>query len=389
MEDKKLLIAGIDPGITTGFAVLDIEGNVIKLSSSKQFDLNLLVSESIKLGKVVLVGTDKSKIPNLVYSFATKLGAKVINPEEDLKVNEKKRMIEWFDAHDEHQGDALASALFAYKSVKALIDKIDFFAKQNNKQNIKNKIKELVITKRMSIKSAASLIEKKDEPEQVIEKVVTERKLEESDFLRLYGRMKSLEYELQLVRNQNAKLKNTAKIMENKIQREAKTDNFQTRADFREKSIRFLENLSKSKDIEIQNLKSALEKFNELISNINEFYVLKKLDTLGMQEFNFKNKILNIRKNDILLVDNPNIVSNEVIGKIKNNIFVIVHKKPLSAKIANSLPFVFINAKNLSINEDKYFGFVYKKNFEIEKDKSGWVNKVINDYRHEKELILG
>src|SRR3989338_6732880 len=127
MEDRKLLIVGIDPGTTTGYAVLDIEGNLICLKSSKQLDLNQLISQTISIGKVVLVGTDKAKAPNLVETFATKLGAKVIIPQEDLKVDEKRKSINKFSFDDEHQGDALASALFAYREMKSLLDKIDFF----------------------------------------------------------------------------------------------------------------------------------------------------------------------------------------------------------------------------------------------------------------------
>ena len=145
MDERSLLIAGIDPGITTAYAVLDIEGKLIKTNSSKNFDLNQLISEIIKIGKVVLVGTDKSKTPNLVYMAATKLGARIIGPHEDLKVDEKRRMIYGIKVEDDHQGDALAAALFAWKSLKPLLDKIDSFAKDNRKGEIKDRIKELVI----------------------------------------------------------------------------------------------------------------------------------------------------------------------------------------------------------------------------------------------------
>jgi predicted RNase H-like nuclease (RuvC/YqgF family) len=132
MEERKLLIVGIDPGTTTAYAVLGIEGNLIHLDSSKQLDLKLLISETISHGKAVLVGTDKAKVPNLVESFATKLGARIVSPQEDLKVDEKREMVSNFNFGDEHQGDALASALFAYKETKALLDKINFFAVSYN-----------------------------------------------------------------------------------------------------------------------------------------------------------------------------------------------------------------------------------------------------------------
>ena len=50
---QDLIIVGIDPGATTGYAVLGIEGNLIHLYSSKQLDLNLLISETISHGKVI------------------------------------------------------------------------------------------------------------------------------------------------------------------------------------------------------------------------------------------------------------------------------------------------------------------------------------------------
>ena len=214
MEDKKLLIVGIDPGTTTAYAVLDIESNLIYLKSSKQLDLNQMISEIITFGKPVLVGTDKVKVPSLIEAFAAKLGAKIVSPQEDLKVIEKRRMTENFDFSDEHQGDALASALFAYRDTKALLDKIDFFAKENNKHSIKDRIKELVIIKKISIKSAVNIIEKKDDESKIIEKVISEKKLTESDFLKLYNKLKKYEAEIKMIKSYNNSLRNRISILE-------------------------------------------------------------------------------------------------------------------------------------------------------------------------------
>ncbi len=388
MEERKLLIVGIDPGTTIGFAVLDIEGNLLHLDSSKQLDLNSLISETIKLGKVVLVGTDKLKVPHLIEAFATKLGAKVVSPKEDLMVDEKRKMINNFRFDNEHQGDALASALFAYKETRALLDKIDFFVKENKKYYIIDKIKELVITKRISIKSAVSIIERKEEEDKIIEKIIVEKKLKESDFLRLYNKLKKYEEEIKLVKKYNNNLKNKIINLEKQIQLKGTKIENKKLIDFREQRIRFLENLIKSKDRDMERLRVLMKKFNNIISNINNFYILKKLETLGINEFNFKNKILNIQRNDILLVDNSNIISEKVIDFLKNKVFVIIYKKPITKKIESNLPFVFISAKNLEINEDKYFGFVEKKHFEMEKNKINWVRKIIEDYKKEKEQLI-
>ena len=371
MEDKKLLIVGIDPGTTTAYAVLDIEGNLIHLNSSKQLGLKQLISETINFGKVILVGTDKVKVPGLVEAFATKLGARVVSPQEDLKVGEKRIMISNFSFNDEHQGDALASALFAYRETKSLLDKIDFFVKENKKQSIQDRIKELVITKKISIKSAVGLIEKTEEEDKIIEKVVFEKKLSENDFLKLYDKLKKYRTEIKLIKSYNNKLKKKVIDLEKQNKREEPKIDNRGLEDFRIRKIVSLEYGLKSKDRDIEELKSLIKRYNHILSGINNFYIFKRLNTLGINEFNFKNKIINIQRNDILLVDEPNIVSNNVVDLLKNSVFTIVYKKPISKKVENSLPFVFINAKNLKIDEDKYFGFIEKKHFEIEETKSG------------------
>ena len=386
MNDRKLLIVGIDPGITAAYAVLDIDGNLIDIKSSKQLNLNQLISNALSLGKVILVGTDKSKVPHLVEDFATKFGAKVANPEEDLKVDEKRLMIKKFNADDEHQADALASALFAYKSIKLLLDRIDHFADENKKQNIKNKIKDLVITKKISIKSATDLIEKKDEETQIIESVIVNKKLSENDFLKLYDKLKKYESEIRLMRKYNTDLKNRIMKLSIEKPKESKSENKKF-VDFSDKRLKTLEGKLTLKEKEIQQYKTAIKKLGELMMNIKNFHVLKKLDSLGFKEFNFKNKVLNIQANDILLVNDPNIFSNDVIAILKNKVFVIVHKNTVSRKIENELPFIFIEAKKLQIHEHEHIGFVSKKEFEIEKNKVDWIGKIVDDYTKEKLVM--
>jgi|SRR3989338_2132426 len=385
MEDKKLLIVGIDPGTTTGYAVLDIEGRLVHLDSSKQLDLKLLISETVKLGKVVLVGTDKEKIPHLVEAFAAKFGARIESPKEDLKVDEKRKAASDFNFDDDHQADALASALFAHRAEKALLDKIEFFVEENKKHHIKNKIKELVITKRISIKNAVSIIEKKDEESQIIEKVMAEKKLNESDFLRLYDKLKKYKTDIGLIRKYNDNLRKRIRNLEKQTKTE-EPKNKKT-VDFKENRIRFLDNLVKSKEKDAEHLRLSIGRYNLVISHINDFYILKKLETLGINEFNFKNKMLNIQRNDIILVNNPSIVSDRVVALLKNNVFVIVHRKPISKEIENRLPFIFIDAAKLKIDENYYFGFVEKRHFEIEKGKVDWFNKIVEDYKREKEQL--
>ena len=112
MGVKKLLIAGIDPGTTLGYAVIDLEGNLVQINSSKNLDINSLISELIDFGKIVVIGTDKKKNPSFIERLGVKLGAKVIAPEYDLKVVEKRGLVKEYKTNNQHEIDALASAFF-------------------------------------------------------------------------------------------------------------------------------------------------------------------------------------------------------------------------------------------------------------------------------------
>ena len=96
-------------------------------------------------------------------------------------------------------------------------------------------------------------------------------------------------------------------------------------------------------------IRLILKNINNKLSDIRGFYILKKLDTLGAAEFSFKNRILNIKSSDILLVEDANILSQSVIEALKNRVFVIV-----------------------------------QRHFEMQKDKAGWFSKIIEYYKMEK-----
>src|SRR3989344_6609699 len=207
MNINKLLVVGIDPGTTTAYAALDLSGNVISVKSAKNLGINALLAEVMQLGKIVVIGTDKAKIPSLVEDFSAKTGARIVYPKEDLKVEEKKSMVREFKTENEHQDDALASSLFAFKRINPVLDRIDSYAKDNNKEGIKDNIIGLVLIKEVSIREAADIIENYDKEEtRIIKKVIEEKTLRQSDFMRLYRIAKRYEKEFMLLKRQNDKI---------------------------------------------------------------------------------------------------------------------------------------------------------------------------------------
>lgn len=118
------LIAGIDPGTTVGYALLDLKGNIILVDSKRELSNDELVGMLHAKGTVLLAGTDKQKVPGFVQEAATKLGARAVSPPADLLQSEKRCFVSQHTA-DDHQHDALASAMFAYRQFVPLIKKIE------------------------------------------------------------------------------------------------------------------------------------------------------------------------------------------------------------------------------------------------------------------------
>ena len=166
VKNKKLLIAGIDPGETKSYALIDIEGRVVKINSSKKLNLESLVSELLGYGKIILVGTDVNPCPRFVKKVAGALKAQVYVPEENLRVKRKRQVNNEFIrdnkvklVRDKHQKDALAIALLALKSVKPLFNKIELHLIQNKKEHLLERIKEEVVVNKIPIRKAVEIIE--------------------------------------------------------------------------------------------------------------------------------------------------------------------------------------------------------------------------------------
>lgn len=181
---RKGLILGIDPGINTGIAVLDLEGNPLFLHSSKNFDRGEILNIVSSMGTAVIVATDVSHPPDLVKKTASTLNAQLYLPPRDLSNDEKQELINkllkkypWLDIQDTHERDALAAAYKAYLSIsekiKQALMKIEDMDLSINKENIKISI--------ARGKSIAEAIE--EELEKLLEKEVGEQRIVKEEII--------------------------------------------------------------------------------------------------------------------------------------------------------------------------------------------------------------
>ncbi len=141
---KRLLIMGLDPGTTTGYAILDINGEIIKIASTKGLISNKLILSTLKYGRVIVVGSDINPAPKYVKKFSKKLGAKLTFPNQRFSSREKNEFIETH-VKDLHQRDALFAAKYAYKKISPLLKKIDRSLKKRDKEYLTDKIKLMLL----------------------------------------------------------------------------------------------------------------------------------------------------------------------------------------------------------------------------------------------------
>lgn len=158
---NRALIVGVDPGTTLGYAILDFEGNLIKVGSSKELNLDYLISELVNYGSVKVVATDKSKVPSFVNKLGARFGAKVINPKKDLKVDFKRSLVK-DKINNEHERDALSVALYAFKQCKNLFRRIDTFLEKKNKEDMADYFKSRVLKEERSMSDIYNELFKKE-----------------------------------------------------------------------------------------------------------------------------------------------------------------------------------------------------------------------------------
>src|SRR3990172_5155216 len=159
------LIAGIDPGTTVGWALLNLKGELVAVGSQKELDLDAVVALFTKYGKVILVGSDKSKIPSFVQEAATKLGARLAGPAQDVRVDEKRAIATGYSFGNAHEMDALASALLAFRKAQPLLRKIRTLLEREQRLSLFEEAFELVLKEEISIRAAVVLLTPKEEVE--------------------------------------------------------------------------------------------------------------------------------------------------------------------------------------------------------------------------------
>ena len=162
------LIVGIDPGTTTAVAILDIKGGLVNIFSSRVVSISDVIEHIIEYGRPLIIASDVTPAPNTVEKIKRAFNAVLFSPNESLPTNDKINLAKPFRYRNEHERDALAAALWAFRDCK---NKFAHIEKKTPAGIDTDEMKALVI-RGYSIDAAISQLSMPDKLEKVQKKEV-------------------------------------------------------------------------------------------------------------------------------------------------------------------------------------------------------------------------
>ncbi len=118
------VIVGIDPGTTTAVAVVDLDGDVLDVYSTRTDDVSGVIAWIIDRGRPFLVAADVEPMPGTVEKIKRSFDAVGWTPESDLLVDRKQHRTRDVPYDNDHERDAVAAALFAVDDHAAQFERI-------------------------------------------------------------------------------------------------------------------------------------------------------------------------------------------------------------------------------------------------------------------------
>ncbi|MDI9644500.1 MAG: DUF460 domain-containing protein [Candidatus Verstraetearchaeota archaeon] len=150
-SSKRYLIVGIDPGMVTGVAVLDLSGRILSLSSGRGVTRGQIARRLSELGRALVFATDVCPPPDMVNKLAAMHNALVYAPDRPMKTQEKAEISnriaseQGVEVADAHQRDSLAAAFKAYSSFRNKLDQCYSHARMEGETVDVEEVKALVI----------------------------------------------------------------------------------------------------------------------------------------------------------------------------------------------------------------------------------------------------
>lgn len=146
------LIAGVDPGKTTGIACVDLNGRLIFKDHATSAGIGWVADTINRIGTPVIIASDKPDASPIVRRVNAAFNSRLYCPEREFRLEEKRDTARGVGIKDPHERDAYIAAIAAYRAYSNKFKQIEHIASENGYSNLEE-IKAKVIA-RYSIREA-------------------------------------------------------------------------------------------------------------------------------------------------------------------------------------------------------------------------------------------
>ncbi len=280
---KEYLIVGVDPGTTTAVAILNLKGEILDVRSGKDMNLPRLIEHVLSFGHPVLIATDKKTPPDFVLKVKKAFQATLYTPKDDISIKRKLALVNNYKCENDHERDALAAAMEAYRHYK------------NKLENIEKRVPagyDVEMVKAGIIKGLTlqSILERKEaKVRQKEESTVSLEEIRKRD-----KKIQELVEENRMLREKIEELKREVERLQMKL--------YTISSEQYEKIRR--ENVYKSLQSEIAELRKEIRRKDEEISKLKEkIEELKRIRKLGMEGWKVVKVLRKFTKDEIERVE--------------------------------------------------------------------------------------
>lgn len=354
---NKYLILGVDPGISTGVAILSLEGLPLAVFSVRWLSRSQLIRQVSEYGKVVVVATDVNPPPLYAKKLAISFDAVLYVPQKNMSVGEKREYVSSYveklnlplRIKDSHQRDALSAALRAYYHYSEKLLQVEKEVEKLNLEVPTEEIKALVI-KGTSIKDAIRRVsEKYLIPELVVFRSELEKRhpslSAEKLFRSLERRIGELLRENEMLKSRNRELRERVAELEDRIEKMITLQGGEIR---KTKLYESLMHRIQALESHLEALRKELERLNSDKKELQRLFEelvrggfsigigLNKLSLREVDEMQRKMEMYGRSPYNVYpVVENPNIYDSEVFNLVSRNppkAFIFLDRVPQEVK---------------------------------------------------------
>lgn len=267
------LIVGIDPGLTIGLSIMDLNGRILKINSYREASRGQIIREITYYGKPSLICVDVYPYPAYVEKISTALNSRLYTPRSVMTVSEKNAisrklaMQQGINVKNAHQRDSLASAYKGYAKFRSEFERIERNYRDVYDKSLRDEIKDLLVKGKTLTDAIEEINQLLTVDKTIKEKIVkpTLKQESEPDVVEIKKEFDVLQEQLDWERSKNTELYSEIKDLEEKL------ENLQFRLD--EDKSEYVEKIQKEKAYIIlkNQISHSKERINLLENEIERY----------------------------------------------------------------------------------------------------------------------